>query len=313
MKAKIRYLEKTDIGDVFAGWRAAFPLDDIPLERFEHRTLNDRNYAAAGHLVAIENQRIVGFVSAIARCGVAGQDGMGTAAEKEYGYIKGLYVLKECTESLTLKRKLLELALAFIRSEAKTAVKVGQYTGYFFNPGIDVRYTGERQFYQANGFKEIDLEEDVSIDLTNFTPSPYHLATQQRIKQIGVVIHPYQSGLLSKMKQFVQRLQIPNFFPPNWEKGFDNWGTHLVALKDGDVVGWAMYNPVFYEGFFGPIAILQNLRRKGIGTALLLESMLQMKAEGTSSVTAGWANVPFYLKSGWIVSRRYTILEKQLV
>ncbi len=313
MKTKIRYLEKTDINDVFAGWRAAFPLDDMSLERFEHRTLNDPNYVAAGHQVAIERQGIVGFVSAVARRGIAGQDGMGTAAEKEYGYIKGLYVLKECAKPLILKRNLLDLALTFIKSEGKTAVKVGQYTGYFFNPGIDVRYTGERQFYQANGFKEVDLEEDVSIDLTSFTPSSYHIAAQQHTKQMGVVIQPYKIGLLSEMKKFVKRLQIPNFFPPTWEKGFDKWGTHLVALKEGAVVGWAMYNPMFYEGYFGPIAVLQNFRRKKIGTALLLESMLRMKAEGASSVTAGWANVPFYLKSGWVVSRRYTILEKKLV
>ena len=42
MKAKIRTLEKSDIDGVFAGWDAAFPLDEIPLKRFEHRILNDR-------------------------------------------------------------------------------------------------------------------------------------------------------------------------------------------------------------------------------------------------------------------------------
>jgi hypothetical protein len=50
----------------------------------------------------------------------------------------------------------------------------------------------------------------------------------------------------------------------------------------------------------------------GIGTVLLLESMLRMKAEGMPIVTAGWADVPFYLKSGWSVSRRYVIFERKL-
>lgn len=313
MKVKIRALEKSDIGKVFSEWSAAFPLDDIPRERFENVTLNDSNYVAAGNLVAIHNQRVVGFVSAVVRHGIVGQDGKGTAAEKDYGYIKGLFVLSNYSEPLALKQALLEQALTFLKSEGKTAVKVGHYTGLFFNPGIDVRYTEECQFYRANGFHQVDFEEDVSINLTSFTPLPYHKATLYRIGQMGVVVQNYQPNILTAMREFVHRIEYPNFFPSEWEQDFDEWGTHLVALRDGVVLGWAMYNPVFYEGYFGPIAVLQEFRRKGIGTALLLESMLRMKAEGASVITAGWANTPFYIKSGWIVSRRYVIFEKNLV
>lgn len=313
MKAKIRTLENTDIDEVYSGWNKAFPLDDIPRQRFENIALDDPNYMAEGNLVAVQNHQVVGFVSTAARRGIAGQDGKGTAAEKDYGYIKGLYVLKGYSEQLALKRALLEQATNFIRLEGKTAVKAGQYTGLFFNPGMDVRNTAEREFFLANGFHEVDFEEDVSIDLTSFAPLPYHESIQHQVREMGVVIQDYKPHHSAALREYVNQLEYPNFFPPNWEQDFDEWGTHLVALRDDVVLGWAMYNPVFYEGYFGPIAVLQEYRRKGIGTVLLLESMLRMKAEGTPSITAGWANVPFYIKSGWVVSRRYVVFEKRLV
>lgn len=312
MNAKIRALEKSDIGKVLSGWKAAFPFDDIPRERFENATLNDPNYVADGHLVAVHGKRVVGFVSAVARRGVLGQDGKGTPAEKEYGYIKGLFVLRNYSEPIILKQALLKHALTFIKSEGKSLVKVGHYTGSFLNPGIDVRYTNERQFYRRHGFDEVDYEEDVSINLINFTPSSYHIAVQQRVAELRVQIQPYQDDFLAEMKRFVKRLQYISWFPSGWEKDFPYQGTHLVAIKDGEIIGWAMYNPVFYEGFFGPIAVLQEFRRNGIGTALLLESMIMMKMEGMSTITAGWADAPFYLKSGWATSRRYAIFKKRL-
>lgn len=312
MKAKIRTLEKTDIDEVFSGWKAAFPHDDIPRQRFENIALNDPNYIAAGNLVAVQNQRVVGYVSAVVRRGIAGQDTKGTADEKDYGYIKGLFALEDYSEPLALKHALLEQALKFIKSEGKTLVKVGHYTGLFFNPGIDVRYEGEQRFYQVHGFNEVDYEEDVSVNLTDFAPLPYHDLIQKRVEQMGVAILDYKPNLLSAMKDFVLQIEYPNFFPAGWENDFDDWGSHLVAVSGVRVLGWAMYNPVLYEGYFGPIAVLPDFRRKGIGTALLLESMLRMKKEGTPVVTAGWANTPFYLKSGWSISRRYVIFERKL-
>ena len=64
--------------------------------------------------------------------------------------------------------------------------------------------------------------------------------------------------------------------------------------------------------WFGPIAVLEDQREKGIGTCLLLESMLQMKALGAPNVTAGWATVTFYTKNGWRVSRRYSVFQRSL-
>jgi GNAT superfamily N-acetyltransferase len=85
-----------------------------------------------------------------------------------------------------------------------------------------------------------------------------------------------------------------------------------VALKGNEIVGWASYWLNEQEGAFGPIGVLEAYRGHGIGTCLLLESMLRMKELGTSQATAGWAVTGFYLKSGWKICRQYAPFQKEL-
>ncbi|MGQ9514644.1 MAG: GNAT family N-acetyltransferase [Thermoproteota archaeon] len=127
---------------------------------------------------------------------------------------------------------------------------------------------------------------------------------------MGVTIEPYQPKYLESMRKFVEKLNYPQWFPKGWESDFSKSGFTLIALLGEEVVGWANFNPE--GGDFGPIAVLEELRGNGIGTCLLLESVLRMKAMATPNVTAGWANVPFYLKNGWHASRRCSVLQKKI-
>ncbi|NIV44023.1 GNAT family N-acetyltransferase [Candidatus Bathyarchaeota archaeon] len=211
-----------------------------------------------------------------------------------------------------MKKNLLERALDFLKSKGKKIARVGDYTGRYFSPGIDTRYEEALRFYLANGFREIDTEEDVMIDLSAFQPTDYHKRAQRRIRELGVSIAPYQPTALQAMRRFAAKLAYPQWFPEGWELHFAKRGHTLVALLKNEIVGWAEFHLDSGEWFFGPIAVLKELRRMGIGTCLLLESMRRLKALGATSVTAGWANVPFYLKNGWMISRRYAVLQKEL-
>ena len=311
MNYEIRQLRRQDIAQVVQGWNACLPYDKISGEMFESIVFGDPNFEEEGNIVATFEKMVVGFSSAVAREGVSGRDGRGLSHEKDFGYIKGLFVLEE-HQSEGLKVALLNSALKFLRSKGKKIAKVGQYTGRFFFPGIDKRYEKELRFYRENGFEEVDTEEDVALDLTTFQPTEYQRKAQQRAKDIGVVIEPYQPKYLEKMRRFVERLNYPQWFPEGWELNFAKEGNTLVALQGKDVVGWASFQPSPDGGDFGPIAVLEELRGNGIGTCLLLESVLRMKELATPNVTARWANVPFYIKNGWKISRRYTVLKREL-
>lgn len=311
MNDKVRLLKRFDVAQVVSGWNACLPYDRISEERFESTIFDDPNYVKKGNFVATRNDKIVGFVAAVAREGIAGRDGAGTIHEKDFGYIKVLFVLREYQEE-GIKGDLLKRAQSFLKSKGKKIVRVGEYTGRYFFPGIDTRYEEELRFYRENGFEETDAEEDVMNDLKAFQPTEYQRQAQQRIRKIGVIIKPYQSKFLEKMRRFAERLDYPQWFPKRWELDFGKKGYTLVALLGTEIVGWAEFRKSSEGWLFGPIAILEELRRRGIGTCLLLESMLRMKAFGAPNVTAGWANVPFYLKNSWKISRRYIVLQKHL-
>ncbi|MHA2232891.1 MAG: GNAT family N-acetyltransferase, partial [Candidatus Hodarchaeales archaeon] len=242
--------------------------------------------------------------------GISGRDGAGQANEEELGYIKALFVQKGCDEEL--KRSLLEKALEFLQSKGKNKARVGEYTGPHFFPGIDTKYEDELRFYKENGFKEIEFEEDVSFNLISFKPTAYQDRMKKRVTEMGVVIEAYRPEYLGKMRDFVEKVNFPDWFPPGWDFEFGNRNYPLVALLENVIVGWSSFFKSPERWWFGPIAVLEEFGRKGIGTSLLLESMLQLKALEAQDVTAGWANVPFYLKSDWEITRRYIIFQKDL-
>ncbi len=302
-------LKRADTPELVSVWNNCLPYDRVTVKTLQGTIFEDPNYEPAGNLVATLNGKLIGFVSAVAREGIAGLDGAGKTHEKDFGYIKALLSFKEYPAA---KRKLLEQALAFLKSKGKQIARVGQYTGRYFTPGVDARYKRELRFYQNNGFEQVDTEEDVSLDLRNFQATEYQRKAQEKIRSMGIAIKEYKPELLGRMRQFVQKIDYPQWFPKGWESNFNQKSHTLVALLGTDIVGWAESHRSDETWFFGPIAVLDEFRLKGIGTCLLFESAFQMKDLGALKVTAGWANVPFYVKNGWKTSRQYIVLQRSL-
>ena len=309
MSIEVRKLRRTDTAEVVSVWNRCVPYDRVTIEMFQRTIFEDPNYEPAGNLVATLNGKIIGFASAVAREGITGLDGAGKIHERDFGYIKALLSFKEHPAA---KRKLLERALVFLKSKGKKVARVGQYTGRYFAPGVDARCKEELEFYQSNGFEQVDTEEDVSLDLRDFQPTEYQIRAQENIRNMGLAIRRYEPKLLDRMRQFAEKINYPQWFPTGWEYNFNRKSHILVALLGADIIGWAEFHKSNETWFFGPIAVIDEFRRKGIGTCLLLESVVQMRELGAPSVTAGWANVPFYLRNGWSTSRRYIVLQKKL-
>ncbi|MCJ7842295.1 GNAT family N-acetyltransferase [Lederbergia sp. NSJ-179] len=71
----------------------------------------------------------------------------------------------------------------------------------------------------------------------------------------------------------------------------------LMAIEDGKILGFACFN-VTYLNFFGPTGVHPDARGKGIGRALLLTSLQEMKHMGYAYAIIGGAGpVSFYKKA----------------
>ena len=75
--------------------------------------------------------------------------------------------------------------------------------------------------------------------------------------------------------------------------------TCYIATKGKKLVGFACFE-VTSKNFFGPMAVLEEYRRKGIGKALLLKSLISMREMGYAYAVIGWPTksaIPFYEES----------------
>lgn len=71
----------------------------------------------------------------------------------------------------------------------------------------------------------------------------------------------------------------------------------LVAVKDGEVLGFACYDATA-RGFFGPTGVDETMRGKGIGHALLLKTLLAMYDQGYGyGVIGGAGPTGFYKRA----------------
>ena len=61
----------------------------------------------------------------------------------------------------------------------------------------------------------------------------------------------------------------------------------LVAIEGGKLLGFAVYD-VTARGVFGPTGVEESARRRGIGRALLVATLLAMRAVGYAYAIIGW-------------------------
>ncbi len=73
--------------------------------------------------------------------------------------------------------------------------------------------------------------------------------------------------------------------------------TCFIAIQAGELIGFACHEATA-KGFFGPTGVDQAARGKGVGHALLLETLLDMHAQGYPyGVIGGAGPMDFYSKS----------------
>lgn len=71
----------------------------------------------------------------------------------------------------------------------------------------------------------------------------------------------------------------------------------FIALKGQEILGFACYDSC-YKNFFGPTGVGESHRGKGLGKALLLESLQAMKSLGYAyAIIGGVGPADFYAKT----------------
>ena len=118
----------------------------------------------------------------------------------------------------------------------------------------------------------------------------------RRAEQAGITVRRAQPWERSAFRKFVEE-QFSNRWADEAEIAFVRQPvTAFVAVQDGDIVGFAVYEST-WRGFFGPTGVREELRGRGIGAALLFRCLEAMWELGYAyAIIGGVGPAEFYEK-----------------
>lgn len=133
--------------------------------------------------------------------------------------------------------------------------------------------------------------------LVNLLKLPPLEAALKALNDDGISIRPAQPFEITLVRNFIEQ-----HFSVGWADevsvGFSNKPVSVyIATLDNKVIGFAAHECT-RKNFFGPAGVAPDMQGRGIGTALLLASLLALRESGyVYGIIGGAGPIEFYQKT----------------
>jgi mycothiol synthase len=277
-------------------------MDRVSRESFRSKVVLSQGYDPDLCLVAEEGKDIVGFISGV--------------MQGKTGYLNAIFVEEGCRRR-GIGTALFDAFLAAAKSKGGAALSVSWGPGAV-TPGVDqAAYPGASAFLTKMGFKEFETSMAMSRSLMNYRLPDEIKTLESKLHEEGFVFQQLDEEHVLDLIRFLKREL------PGWEN--DARGTMLrhpknldylfVALKEDKVVGYCQMGIDGLIEHFGPFAVAEKLRSKGIGAVLFHRCLEAMQAKGARNMwfmrSVGRSQL-FYFRHGLKETRRFTALSRDL-
>lgn len=301
----------SDLDEVVNLLRAALHADAVTRELFIRRVLLDPNFDAAGVPVARVGKRVVGFLASVAPSHPIEDE----LLDRRRGYIT-LMAVDARHRRQGIGTRLLQHAMKFLEARGCRTVLVSPYPANYWTPGVDeAAYPEAIAFLEARGFSIAyrPLSMDASLAGGWSIPS-WAVHRMEQLEARGVRCSSLDFRLLPNLMKFMRRQ-----FPGDWQRvvreaaagiaaGQRPPSDLLVAHSRGRVLGFSHHN----AERFGPFGVAQNYRGRGIGAALLFQTLEEMRREGRHNAWFLWTDdataARIYRAAGFRETRRYAVM-----
>ncbi len=268
----------------------------LPHDRIEvvaAEKLFGSNGARAGHtLGAWEGDQLVGVIATAGR------------------WVKLLAVAPDAR-----RRGVASALLDEVRTPAGK-LRLFDHPGNYLSPGVDVRYAAARAFLEQRGFRALAQVENIrapGLDGANPLVSDERArAAADRARSGGYQVRRAAAADRERLLRFVEAA-----FAPVWAhevaRSLDGPRSAVhVAFHDEEPVAFAAADGNNRGlGWFGPAGTLPAHRGKGLGEALLLPCLLDVRGLPDAGVIAWIGPKPFYAKAcGAVDDRRFAAWEE---
>jgi len=311
----IRPYQGSDESELLRLWHASMTHDRIGEDVFRTKVLLDPNFRAENLPVAIEDNRLVGFVLALTRQ----VPFFGQGLEPDKAWITAFGVQPDCRRR-GIGTALFNTLLERLRYEDRRTLDISPYVPNYFAPGVDVdAYPGTVAFLQHKfGFTEIERPISMGANLSGFQIPPDIVALERRREQEdGVTIRPVTSADLPDLMPF-----IAQHFGWDWRRHAGDYlqeyfgdSPHqicfLVARKRGEVVGFCQQR----RERFGPFGVHPDYRNLQIGRLLLFRCLEAISAKQVYFAYFMWTGedaARLYTRAGFQKRREFSVLRKIL-
>jgi mycothiol synthase len=310
-EATIRPYHGSDESALLQLWNLTLPHDPIDEQAFRTRVLLDLNFRPEGLLLAQAGNRLLGFVLSIARQVPLFLHGM----EPERGWITAFGVHPGYRRH-GLATQLFTAALAYMN---RREVLISPYTPNYFTPGVDKSaYPEALAFLKTTGWEAISNPISMRADLTGLRVPQEILELEHRLAHDHqITIRPVCSADLPDLMPFIAR-----HFGWDWVRSGQEYLLELFGPGSNEICFWIAKQGQRIVGYcqqrrerFGPLGVAPELRRLGVGRALLFRCLVTMLAKGFHCAWFLWTGpdtARLYALAGFHPVRQFAIMRREI-
>jgi len=269
-------------------------------------TILDPNFDPEATIVALDQSEPVGIILGAQRIRAPPE-----LVGREHGWIKLAVVEPRYMQSGLMDQLLLAIERS-LKSKGAKDVRVSDFAGWMFWPGVDLRYPDLLRFFGDHGYLKVNVSVEYEVNLLGMRAPSFILEKEAAMAEQGYAftipdqeqregvidwIHSNFGPLYSHEASEAFRHDIPSLW---------------LAYKGDEIVGFSSYGTSELN-WFGPIGVIESERRKGVGSVLLYKALMGMKEEGRRIALISCHPHLFFSQIPSIRSvRDYLILSKRL-
>ncbi|MDR2767166.1 MAG: GNAT family N-acetyltransferase [Treponema sp.] len=293
-------------------WNRVLFADTLTVQKFRKQALFDDNFDPALCDVALEGNRVTGFILGTKRQFPYLERGL----EPERGWINVLFV-DAAYQGRGVGSRLLEQAEKKLAGRGALEITWGAYSPNYFFPGIDVEtYPKAKAFFEHHGYVAGEEAFSMRADLHGFRIPGSTLAKKSEAEKSGYRFMNFDYRYALELLEFAK-----TEFGGGWKRnvlvsmqnGLAGDCILLAFNKAGRIAGFCMRmidgNPMR----FGPIGVGAAERNAGLGGILLDLQMFEMSRRGIYQMYFVSTDLPgrrFYERHGVSVFRTFTGYKK---
>lgn len=290
-------------------------------DEFKNTLFNSRAFEADGTFVALDGDKVVGFISTNAR----------DDNPKTSGYIN-TFIVNKAYRRQGIGSKLLELGEAYLKEKGKTSVRFVflsginwawyiPYTDKHMHPGMPaVRMNSDFYiFLYHHGYAVNSIHEGFHLPLSEYELPQAVVDKMEKNKERGLFVEIYDPNKHYGVEEFCQKIEgdNPGFaYSIRYNLNRPDPRPWLCANENGRMVGWtgAMWNEESGRGHFDGIIVDEDIRGAGLGKALFCILCYQSKLNGAQYMTffTGLDNPAryIYLSAGFKIAQSFADMKK---